>query len=58
MLLSKHLNKDDDVRLSNWNRDVLEDNQIKYAMLDAVAGLYVAASLKQKEAIHPIPAGQ
>jgi ribonuclease D len=58
MLPSKHLNKDNDVRLSGWNWDVLKDDQVKYAVLDAVAGLYVAASLKQKEAIHPIPAGQ
>jgi hypothetical protein len=57
MLLTKHLNKDNSNQLSNWNQDILKDNQIKYVMIDAVAGLNVGASLEQKEAIYPIPAG-
>jgi hypothetical protein len=42
ILLTKHLKKDDDVRLSDWRRDVLKEDQIKYAILDAIASLYVA----------------
>ena len=40
-LFKRHLGKSSDVRLSVWSCSDLSDKQIKYAALDAYAGLVV-----------------
>ena len=54
-MLFKFLLKDDEVRLSDFGRDQLKQEQINYAVFDAIASFYVAEALKLKEVIHRIP---
>lgn len=50
-VLGKNLPKDK-TRMSNWEREELNENQIKYAAMDAWASLLVYRALMERDVVH------
>ncbi len=54
-LLKKRLDKADSPRLSDWTRVPLSAEQLRYAALDAYAGLLVYEELNRRRSLRPTP---